>query len=443
MTAILKLSRDKILLIIFSAVFFGLISSLKPSLSPFITALILVATVIPYVTKSIIELFWIILWFWLGLSYILPIFLPNNLYMASAISSAVSIFISSLIILLWLYKPLKFSFSLSKWVVLYMWWVLFMTILSPYVYKNPLRTFGFLASEFFIIAALLICIRFLDVSKIVKLASIPYLLSLFITTLMLITHEGISSHRFGNKELLHPNVLGFLYGTGFCFILGIKTSGFKENLVKLFILIFLGSLVILTFSKTSILSLLISLFIVALFIKRNMISYLMILTSAIILFGLIFREYITNQIIIYTSNLFLLSTLTGRTIIWSWVIEMLSKNPLIGYGYATFRDIFTVEYKGIEFHVPPTQAHNAFMDALFVGGIIGLLLFSILIIRSYYFIIKTAYKLKGDPNAILLASMSSFIFIRSITEGSLNLGRDFIFWIFLLYYSFRLSKSLK
>jgi exopolysaccharide production protein ExoQ len=66
---------------------------------------------------------------------------------------------------------------------------------------------------------------------------------------------------------------------------------------------------------------------------------------------------------------------SGRTLVWRFAIEFFQRNPLLGYGYASFWNgpagLLFVNYA----HFPVPHAHNGALQLLLDAGIIGLALF--------------------------------------------------------------------
>ena len=69
--------------------------------------------------------------------------------------------------------------------------------------------------------------------------------------------------------------------------------------------------------------------------------------------------------------------MTGRTVIWKKVLELIDQRPLQGWGWTSYWLPFVEPYKGlVVMHgVPYLQAHNAFLDVWLQLGILGLGLF--------------------------------------------------------------------
>lgn len=79
-------------------------------------------------------------------------------------------------------------------------------------------------------------------------------------------------------------------------------------------------------------------------------------------------------------------TFSNRTYIWDYIIKFITKKPLLGYGIQNSNIRFNISRSYKSFH-----AHNIFLETIYRGGIILLIVFLIMI----YFVIK---KLKEYNN---------------------------------------------
>jgi O-antigen ligase len=73
---------------------------------------------------------------------------------------------------------------------------------------------------------------------------------------------------------------------------------------------------------------------------------------------------------------------SGRTLVWRFALEFFQRNPLFGYGYASFwsgpAGLLFVGYA----HFPVAHAHNGVMQLLLDCGAIGLALFAAILVRA-------------------------------------------------------------
>jgi len=385
---------------------------------------------------------WKIAWFWLGASPTLPLLFPDSLYWVSA-TIAVSNVALGLFFLT--FSALNRSSSrkprLFRWVIFYFIWVMLASALSNYTWHNPFRVWGFLLSSLAWILIAFSGVRGLASEKYAVLAAGYYIFGVILTTAFLLLLGRETSERFGNEGLLHPNSLGFMYGIAW---LSVMFLPIFRPISRLILQTSFGILLILVFSKTSLIAALAA-YLMGLTFQAGWQRIKIIVPAGIIagLAGANLVDYVDHQLQAYLNSPTLLTTLTGRTVLWSWVIEMVRERPWIGYGFASFRDTFAPYSWAYGFSVPAAQAHNAFLDALFMGGYIGLLLFLIIVIKSMTSILGLSFRIKGTNFAAYFVAVMSFLLIRALVEGTLNLGRDFTIYTYLGLLTERLSFMLQ
>lgn len=107
-----------------------------------------------------------------------------------------------------------------------------------------------------------------------------------------------------------------------------------------------------------------------------------------------------------------ITTLTGRTEIWSVAIETLKNNPLFGYGSSVWDDQFR---KHIDMNFA-FSAHNQFLQSLSEAGSIGFLGLIIYMVMLF----RYAYAANGETKGLSLA-LFSIILIRCFTETPLEI----------------------
>ncbi len=125
-------------------------------------------------------------------------------------------------------------------------------------------------------------------------------------------------------------------------------------------------------------------------------------------------------------------TFTGRTVIWEFVLEIISRRPMLGQGYASFwgagaDSIVIREAPG--FLVELLQAHNGYLDVMVETGVVG---FSILlcIILCGFWSAERAIRIDGRL-AWLAWSLLLFAICHNFLESSWFRGFSFNWLIFL------------
>ncbi len=143
-----------------------------------------------------------------------------------------------------------------------------------------------------------------------------------------------------------------------------------------------------------------------------------IIFFAIVVFRLqyLFEDFIVNDL---HRNL----TITGRTEIWNLVLRSVEKHPLIGIGIENFST--RAKSEEAVFH-----AHSTYLNILYEGGIIGLMLY-LNIFRTIWKKIKN----ENDQRQVAILSFITLIyFVITVIEFYKNL-QTFYIVLTLLYYS--------
>lgn len=118
-------------------------------------------------------------------------------------------------------------------------------------------------------------------------------------------------------------------------------------------------------------------------------------------------------------------TLSGRTYIWTAGISAIAKKPILGYGYGV--DVWTTVNMGA---LEPTGLHNYFLDLMFRGGVIQLVIQLALVI---------VICIKLDKNNDKFSKMLSFVMLSYFFMWQLEVfikgGQLDMFIIFMIAYS--------
>lgn len=101
-----------------------------------------------------------------------------------------------------------------------------------------------------------------------------------------------------------------------------------------------------------------------------------------------------------------ITSATGRSMIWSVVLDLAAQRPLLGYGYTSALLLLPTDPR--LFNVA-AHAHNMFLELLFAGGMILLGLFLYAIYRTFLVL----YRLRSVSEAALLV----FFLTRGLTEA--------------------------
>lgn len=137
--------------------------------------------------------------------------------------------------------------------------------------------------------------------------------------------------------------------------------------------VFLLSCLIYSFSKTSIIAAVIAIVFYALIskgVKGQSIALLSVGALILMLFWPFIQPFVNAYIQVdessYTSSA---ETLSGRTVLWENVWDMIWQAPIAGYGYFSFRDV-----SPDIFIIAVPHAHNEFLQQWFSTGIVGVVI---------------------------------------------------------------------
>lgn len=208
---------------------------------------------------------------------------------------------------------------------------------------------------------------------------------------VILSIQTITTGRLGGGTEINANMFAMLCVYGFILQLYLYKSDSCHNkylhIFKLFLYI---SFILLTGSRKGLLMIVLSLIIIQLLQgKRNIINKLLGLSAiALILYLLIMKvDFLYNIIGVRVDNLLEL-IITGETSEGSlntrnFLIEKgwyyISQKPVIGYGYDCYKVISGIDGDGYTRGVG-LYSHNNYIELLFGGGIIALILYYIPII---------------------------------------------------------------
>ena len=130
------------------------------------------------------------------------------------------------------------------------------------------------------------------------------------------------------------------------------------------------------------------------------------------------------------------TTFTGRTIIWEFMVDVISRSPLYGQGYAAFWGVGAksiVETEGPTLVTRLQQAHNGFLDVLVETGLIGFAILLALIVAA---LLSAAKSLERQPALCWLAITLVLIVVsHNMLESSLFRGYS-LAWLLFLFAAF-------
>lgn len=116
--------------------------------------------------------------------------------------------------------------------------------------------------------------------------------------------------------------------------------------------------------------------------------------------------------------------LTGRYYLWLEALELLSKKPLLGYG---FDDHATV-IEAIVF--PTSHFHNGFLDLAVRGGVVAVALLIFMFMIGYKHLRKV-----DDTKLIIILPFTLSTVIYNLSEVTFMLNRD-VLWLLMMFFLF-------
>lgn len=125
--------------------------------------------------------------------------------------------------------------------------------------------------------------------------------------------------------------------------------------------------------------------------------------------------------------------MSGRTMLWPYVIVAIAEHPWLGYGFSAFWES-TAAYQQVlrYFEWSPAHSHNGFLQLLVDFGLIGALVFA----YAYIKVSKFAIALYSQGISVLF-SFCYLLIVFNFTQSEL-VGRNsftFIFFIFIFFLS--------
>lgn len=189
-------------------------------------------------------------------------------------------------------------------------------------------------------------------------------------------------------------------------------------------------MVLLAGGKTAIISMIVStmvFFLVQRKVGSAMVAFAGLTSASIIYFFFVpssldyFRGYLESG---------LLSTLTGRTVLWAAVIKPIRENLILGHGYMSSKFV-SLQVSGIWSAV---HMHGAFLDVLYNNGIVGLvpiLLMNFAIVKNLAFVLRSKDSGRFHPLAAGLLALYTHIFLLGLMQPSFGSRPHSLFMFFL------------
>jgi len=123
------------------------------------------------------------------------------------------------------------------------------------------------------------------------------------------------------------------------------------------------------------------------------------------------------------------ATLSGRTVLWQLIWDMIQQRPWLGYGYSAFWLGWDGQSASVwnALHWSPPHAHNGYLDLWLELGLVGVALFALSLLDN----LRKAFVLALNERNIL--AIFPFLFFAFITlyngAESTIMVRNSIFWV--------------
>lgn len=161
-----------------------------------------------------------------------------------------------------------------------------------------------------------------------------------------------------------------------------------------------------------------------------------VLLLGIILFVTIFFYQVYKIYSVYPANLIAGEargdTLHIRFLIWKSTFEMIKESPVLGTGLDGFNERYNQNYKNTYYSEDFQYPHNIFLTFWTETGLIGLLIFSGILLQSYFFLIKNISRYKNNLLAAALLGGFSYSIIHGMVDVPyFKNDLSLLFWIMI------------
>lgn len=253
-------------------------------------------------------------------------------------------------------------------------------------------------------------------------------ISIYYDSRFTLSYKGLFSQRTGFAGMMG---MSFIYMFGY-----LKIADKREKIILIFNLTMTPLLILSANAVTTVVvTILVSLFIIFYSkIKSKILSTIIIISPIIVSFYLVFlRSTAFNKLFLLIGRD---PTLTGRTMIWDLLMNLMKSNYTKGYGYMAFwyTDDFIWTNVNSRLGFEPTHAHNGLFEIIIGLGLIGLILYLFVVLNVIY---KGVLNTRGNIDQYKLISISYYLFILiyNITENNIFYV-SIVFILHLIFYNF-------
>lgn len=234
-----------------------------------------------------------------------------------------------------------------------------------------------------------------------------------------------SNYRFVGTT--HPNTEA-IFASFLCLISRLYFSKLGTRNVWGFGIFFFGmAVVLMTKSRTTIAGLLLSLLITqALIIRganRLLLVFALLILASLALAGSSMISRGSSGFLGKTANMGRSdesSTLSGRLPLWGELLVSINKKPILGHGYLAYWDSKQVEILSERLGWEIPHGHNAYLDILLDGGIVG---FSLVLLAVLFAFIEAAklYAVRNRIEYAIVFGLLAYAVINGLAESMFKL----------------------
>lgn len=130
-------------------------------------------------------------------------------------------------------------------------------------------------------------------------------------------------------------------------------------------------------------------------------------------------------------------TLSGRTKLWGYAVELGMQRPWFGAGYRSFwtdaNTIYFAEFFSWGGDKGPDQGHSGYLDLWLEMGVAGVLLY-LFFLSSVFWCVARLFNMDREAEGLLLSTVFVFLMIYSITEKVILLQSESVWFMSMLAY---------
>ena len=268
------------------------------------------------------------------------------------------------------------------------------------------------------IVIVLMLIRMSDLDQIGVRALQGLVLGTTLLAFLALAFVSKSGERLGDAELLHPNSIGNYVGVALLCNIYLITQVARRRRDQLF---WMGCELIMvlallrSMSKTSMVAIVLAGFV---YLLRSNQSARRKWGVALLLAGaLAVATPFVIDTLYHNQTKSEVETFSGRTQLWLETWDMIRDNPVVGYGFFSFRNYGPQIFSDIKL----VHAHNEWLNLWFSLGLVGVVL-AFLIYATY---LRQMFRIskwpQSAPKAALAIALVSFTLVRGITEATNSL----------------------